>query len=158
MSGKFFDIGNNPGFSLSGGRSAHSLAECDLETAEASLIGTDAEKLSGYDDTVETRPQMSERVMNQSRDRGHRCNVVVDAIEDGIAMSFKLCIGAGFRRLSQVGYCLCHYQLIALSRAPAGKLQIVWWRRAFLRVSRAEASPHPTKRVREYACRLREGC
>ena len=106
-----FDIGDDYGFHFRSGCSAHPLTKRNVEAAEASLIRSDSEKLSGNNDTVETGPQMAECVMHQSSHRSHRCDIVVDALENGIAVSLQLGVRTSFRHASQIRNCLGHYPL-----------------------------------------------
>jgi hypothetical protein len=117
MPGILFDIRDDYSFHFRGGCSAHSLTEHNVEAAEASLIRSDSEELSGNNDTVETGPQMAECVMHQSSHCSHRCDIVVDAFENGVAVSLQLGVRASFRDASQIRNCLGHnrYRAVASS-------------------------------------------
>src|SRR4029077_13960089 len=111
MAGILFNIRDDYGFHFRGGCSAHPLTERNVEAAEASLIRSDSKELSGNNDTIETSPQMAECVMHQSCHCSHGCDIVVDAIENGVAVSLQLGVRTSFRDASQIGNCLGHYPL-----------------------------------------------
>jgi hypothetical protein len=111
MPGILFDIRDDYGFHFRSGCSAHPLTERNVEAAEASLIRSDSEELPGNNDTIETSPQMAECVMHQSCHCSHRCDIVVDALENSVAVSLQLGVRASFRDASQIRNCLGHYAL-----------------------------------------------
>src|ERR1700693_2556292 len=111
MPGILFDIRDDYGFPFRSCCSAHPLTERNVEAAKASLIRSDSEELPGNNDTIETSPQMAERVMHQSGHCSHRCDIVVDALENGVAVSLQLGVRASFRDTSQIRNCLGHYPL-----------------------------------------------
>ncbi len=70
-------------------RTAHAPSERDLQTAQGSLVGTDAQQLSGLHNAVEARPQVSEGMVNEAAYRRHLGNGVVHAFEDRSYVRFE---------------------------------------------------------------------
>jgi len=64
MAGVFIDVWHNDGSPFGGSGPAYSATEGDVETAQGSLIGSDAQQHPGLYDPIKASPQVSERMID----------------------------------------------------------------------------------------------
>jgi hypothetical protein len=117
MTRVFLDIWNNHRLPLGSGVSTHPSAEGDVEAAQASLIWTHAEQLTRLDDSVETRPQMSECVVYHRGNRSHHGHFIIHAVEDRVQVSLQLSVCPGLGHLSEIRDGLCHEGYCAVANS-----------------------------------------
>jgi hypothetical protein len=103
-----FDIGNDDRSSLGRCCPAYALTECDLEAAQGSLVWAHAEQTTRLDDTVEASPEMPKGVVDQTADRRHGCDVVIDVSEHRSDVGMELIVGGWLCDSAQVERDLGH--------------------------------------------------
>jgi hypothetical protein len=96
------DVLNDDRLALSGGFTADPFAELNLEAAEAPLVRADTKELVCFDHSVEACPQETQRTMQESGDRRHPGNLIVDAFEDQSQLRCQLCIRGAPWKLAQI--------------------------------------------------------
>ena len=108
MTGKEANIVHDDRLTLGSGSPAYALAESNLQTARAALIGAHPHQLSWLDYPIEARPEKAQGSMKQGRDRRHTADRIVDALEHQIDLVDELSVRHGAWELAQICNRLSH--------------------------------------------------